>query len=86
MAWTDDEDTSDQADARDEPDESDIDDSEEADLRGCPHCGKAIAEEAERCHHCGSYISAEDQPRWNRWWIVAGVALAALAVLLWTIR
>ena len=29
----------------------------------CPHCGKEIYEDAERCPHCERYLSDEDAAR-----------------------
>jgi predicted nucleic acid-binding Zn ribbon protein len=52
----------------------------------CPHCGKEILEDSERCPSCGMYLSREDTPTRSRsglWMIVA--ILALLAVLMWMV-
>ena len=73
-------------DERELPDESDMDDSDESDIDDCPHCGKAIAEDAEWCHHCGNYLSREDAPRRVPLWTIAAAVSAVLAVLMWVMR
>jgi hypothetical protein len=49
----------------------------------CPHCGREIYDDAERCPKCGTYLSAEDAPqRWPVWLVVGALlALVAAAVL-----
>src|SRR5580700_1464096 len=50
----------------------------------CPHCGKDILEDSERCPNCETYLSKEDapsQPRSGLWMMVAIFAL--LVVLIW---
>ena len=51
----------------------------------CPHCGREIYDEAERCPYCESYISEEDtaQPARKPWWLLVGVALCLYAVYRW---
>jgi zinc-ribbon domain len=68
---------------RDDPDPSDMDDEDDdgPDLVPCPYCRAEIAEVAEVCPHCGSFISSEDAPRRRPAWLVAGVAVALLAVV-----
>lgn len=52
----------------------------------CPHCGKEVLEDSERCPYCETYWSQEDTPTNSRrgWWMVMAV-LAILAVLMWII-
>jgi predicted nucleic acid-binding Zn ribbon protein len=51
----------------------------------CPHCGKAVYEDAERCPYCETYLSEEDAPARNPWWIILGAlgVLAAVALWIW---
>jgi predicted nucleic acid-binding Zn ribbon protein len=72
---------------REAPDESDMDDSDEPLPVECPFCAKTISEDAERCHHCGNYIVPELQRGSGTMgpWIIAGAALAIVAVLTWVL-
>jgi len=55
-----------------EPEESDMDSDEgddEAETVECPHCGRDVYEQAEKCPFCRGYLSREDarksgKPRW----------------------
>ena len=78
----------------DEPEEDDYstgDDLEYVEDEGdddptapCPHCGKAIFDEAEQCPHCGQYISTEDSPPSPRsWWVILGALVCLGLVLMW---
>jgi hypothetical protein len=90
MAYRDDDiaDTTD-FDGGDLPDPSDIDASEDegiAETVLCPYCRDPVYEAAERCPSCGSYLSTEDAPCRNPWWLVAGVVLClAIIVLVWVL-
>ncbi len=70
--------------AKEYPDARDMDDDDDEFIEtiDCPHCGKAVYEQAERCPACGKYISGEDAtPRKPRW-LVVGVILCVAIVLL----
>ena len=45
----------------------------------CPHCGKDVYEDAERCPSCGNYLSREDAPLTQSWGFRL-IALICLAV------
>lgn len=52
----------------------------------CPHCGKDVLEDSERCPNCEMYLSKEDAPVESRsgpWMMV--LVLALLGVLMWII-
>jgi ribosomal protein L37E len=70
----------------DELDESDMDGDEGnefVETIACPHCGKAVYEQAERCSACGRYLSEEDSPRTGHpRWVIA-TTLLLLAVILY---
>jgi hypothetical protein len=52
----------------------------------CPHCGREIHEEAERCPHCEKYLSDEDSPPTRKpWWIYLGVAVCLYLVYRWIV-
>jgi predicted nucleic acid-binding Zn ribbon protein len=72
-------------------DADDIDDEEwdddpddEETTEPCPHCGKPVYDDAERCPSCSWYLSREDAPVRKPWWVVLGV-LACLAMVTWWI-
>lgn len=74
---------------REAPDESDWSDDEDETVP-CPHCGKAVHEQAEICHHCGSYISSEDAATTKSAWLMTAAILAlvgmfAAGILVWLI-
>jgi hypothetical protein len=53
----------------------------------CPHCGREILEDAERCPCCERYLSEEDAPRPRKpWWIIVGVVACLCVVYLWNAR
>jgi hypothetical protein len=54
----------------------------------CPHCGKQIYDESERCPYCETYISEEDdaQPTRKPWWIIICALLCLYAVYRWIVR
>lgn len=70
------------------PDAADVgpeDDDADDETEPCPHCGKPVYHDAERCYFCGMYLSREDAPAHRRpWWFVLGVVLS-LAVVGWWI-
>ncbi len=68
----------------DDSDAETWDDEEGDDLDECPHCGASIHDDSERCPRCGRYLSREDAPRRQPWWVVAGV-VACLALVTWWI-
>ena len=50
-------------DPDDQGDDDDYSEDEDDDLCiPCPHCGRRILEESERCPHCEKYLSREDAP------------------------
>ena len=58
-----------------------------ADTSPCPHCGRDVYEQAERCAYCGGYLSDEDSPRRKPWWlVVAAVVTIAGLVIHWVFR
>ncbi|NLF31628.1 MAG: hypothetical protein GX591_12165 [Planctomycetes bacterium] len=83
------------------PDEADLaDDGDEVlgSLVPCPHCGRAMYEEAPRCPMCGQWVSRHGRWRTSRKVYVRGglwlarlllanwllwIALSAAAVVLW---
>lgn len=77
-------DESDELDDRELPDESDMDREDEPELMPCPHCGKAIHENADWCHLCGQYLSNEEAPsRLQTWMIVTiGLLLAGFVLMI----
>jgi uncharacterized paraquat-inducible protein A len=79
VSWRDDEHEADDLDQKHDPDESDMDDSEEPVLVPCPHCGKYVLEQAERCHRCGRSLEAR---RTLPMWVVVTAALLLLACVL----
>lgn len=55
----------------------------------CPHCGREVYEDAERCPYCENYISEEDTPPSSSrkpWWLIVGVLLCLYAVYRWVTR
>jgi hypothetical protein len=53
----------------------------------CPHCGKPIYDDAERCPYCENYLSEEEhtQPSRKPWWIIVCALLCLYAVYRWII-
>ena len=65
-----------------EPDEPQ--DEDDVETIPCPHCGKPVYEEAERCPHCELYLSREDAPAGRKpVWIIIGAAAGMTAVYIW---
>jgi|SRR5687768_4301220 len=69
------------------PDPSEMDDDDQPDIVPCPHCKKAISEEAEKCHHCGQWVAdrgeAVNRPTWTVFLIVLLVlTVTGIAALL----
>ena len=60
------------------------DDSDDSTIP-CPSCGKEIYEDSPRCPHCGQYITEEDAPTRQPWWIILGVILCLCAAAVWII-
>ncbi len=77
MAW---QEAEDDLDDHEFPDDDGDDDDDET--IPCPHCRKAVYEDAERCPSCGCYLSREDTPRRQPWWVMVGV-IACLGALGW---
>lgn len=72
-----------------DPQEADqTDDDAETDTVPCSHCGREIAEFADRCPHCGAWVvpGAADQPKPRSGWIVIVILLMVIVVLLWAVR
>jgi len=63
-----------------------VTDDDEVAQTPCPHCGKSVYEEAQRCDHCGHYITQEFTPSRRPWWLVVGVVACLVAVYLWLRR
>ena len=54
----------------------------------CPHCGKTIMEDHQRCPHCESFITKEDAPAEKKSpliMILLGITLLAILVF-WVFR
>jgi hypothetical protein len=50
----------------------------------CPHCGREVYDEAERCPYCEQYISEEDTPPARKpWWLILGVVVCLYLVYRW---
>ena len=85
MGWREadeDDDDSDELDPED-PDDSDMDEHDEQELVPCPECGKAIGEDAARCHHCGSDVLRNAvASRTPTWVYVAAIVLLAAVVFI----
>lgn len=60
-------------------------DPEETDVgpMPCPHCLAVISDESERCPACGNYLSEEDAPRRQPWWVLLGVLICLALTLYW---
>jgi uncharacterized paraquat-inducible protein A len=67
------------------PDAEDADADDDSETRPCPECGKAVYEDADRCHHCGEHI-VWDTGHWVGrpvWWMALAVAgIVAVVVAL----
>ena len=86
--WTRVDDDRDGDDDRDEgPIDQDLADEDGDDLCiPCPHCGREILEESERCPHCEHYLSREDAPHARKpIWILLGVAACLYVVYRWIV-
>jgi hypothetical protein len=86
--WTNVEEDWDDDDDRDlGPIEQDLADAENDDLcYPCPHCGREILEESERCPYCERYISQEDTPPARKpVWFVLGVLACLYVVYRWVV-
>jgi hypothetical protein len=72
-------------DGDDHDDDLDYPEDEDDDLSiPCPHCGRRILEESERCPYCEHYISREDSPPARKpWWIWLGVVACLYVVYRW---
>jgi len=57
----------------------------EDDRAPCPHCQKLIYDDTECCPFCGHYVSREDAPRRQPWWVVLGAVLCLSVVIWWII-
>lgn len=67
-----------------EPDESDAGDQHSVDTDPCPHCGKAVHEDAQQCPHCHQYIDLDTSRSRKPLWIVLGALVALAAILVWS--
>jgi hypothetical protein len=66
----------DDSDNLDEAEFPEADDGDDNDgTVACPACRRPVFEQAEWCPHCENYISQEDAPSRQPWWIVAGVVV-----------
>jgi len=64
-------------------DEDDGGEDEDATIP-CPHCGRPIYEDSERCPYCGDYVSDHDAaPARKPWWIILGTLLVFYMVYRW---
>jgi hypothetical protein len=70
-----------------EPDYLEVEQDEDDDLCGpCPHCGREILEESERCPYCEHYLSREDAPPARKpIWILLGVVACLYVVYRWIV-
>jgi hypothetical protein len=71
-----------------DPDDEDWpDDGDEEPTAPCPHCGREVLEDAERCPFCERYLSKEDAPPGRKpWWIILGVVACLAVVYMWNAR
>lgn len=67
------------------PEERDLAAGASVDLAQCPFCGKAVREEAPRCHHCGRHISPSDLRPRLPWWVWIGLLACMLMALIWAL-
>jgi uncharacterized paraquat-inducible protein A len=58
-------------------------DDDDDDTAVCPYCGASIYDDAVRCPRCENYLSREDAPSRQSWWIVLTAILCVLLVLGW---
>jgi hypothetical protein len=56
------------------------------DTMPCPHCGRAIYDDAERCPFCEKYVSREDAPSRQPVWIVVCAVICVALVALWILK
>jgi predicted RNA-binding Zn-ribbon protein involved in translation (DUF1610 family) len=81
--WSDDFDQDD----RDAPQPIDLADGEDGGTIDCPHCGRAIHEDAPRCPYCGDWVvlgsSAAGQQARGWFWPVAVAILIAIMLVMW---
>jgi len=69
----------------DDGEDWDEDPDEEATIP-CPHCGKQIHEESQRCPYCENYLSREDAPPSRKpWWMILGAIACLYAVYRWIV-
>jgi uncharacterized paraquat-inducible protein A len=75
---------------RDESEDDDLEereypdaDNDEDDTDPCPYCGAAVYHDTVRCPRCGNYLSREDAPSRQPWWIVVTAIVCLLVVLGW---
>ena len=68
-----------------EADDWEGDDPDDDDTDECPHCGASIYDDSERCPRCGHYLSREDAPRRQPWWVVLGVVVCLAMVSWWVL-
>jgi hypothetical protein len=70
-----------------EPEDLELEQDEDDDLCSpCPHCGREILEESERCPHCEHYLSREDAPPARKpIWILLGVVACLYVVYRWIV-
>lgn len=80
MAWDDN-------DLDDEDDDSgDVESSEDDSTSACPHCGKAVYDDAEQCPACGEYLSQEDAAATPRkWWVVVTAVICLVLAIAWAL-
>jgi hypothetical protein len=69
----------------DEWDEEEDEDDDQDVTEPCPHCGRPVYDDAERCPWCGSYLSREDEPYRRPWWMLVGVGTGLYAVYRWVV-
>jgi hypothetical protein len=68
----------------DEGDSDREEQGENTDTVTCPHCQRAVYEQAEVCPYCDEYFLAEDTTKRKPLWIILGVAVClVIVILLW---
>jgi uncharacterized paraquat-inducible protein A len=56
---------------------------DESDTVPCPHCGRDVYEDAERCPSCGQYLTREDAPPRQSWTFRILAIICLIVALAW---